>query len=667
VRSVEQPLQFAPLPDENISSALLDFAYAALTRGLSLYEMAAQGTSFFIASGDYGDIGDPDDDTDFDAQTIVGGTLLSTNSLVAGGYPTTPTAPATQCALASCYYQSETTWNDGQFGPDVTAGGIMDGFQNADSNNLPNGTAFPSDIQSCKCWPYPNCCPSGVKIPPYQLQLSSVSGEASNVWRNYPDVSMVAQNLDSEFGGQCSGFSGTSGSSPLWAGFMALANQLSEMNHTGHVGFANPALYDIGYTFGQSLDLYSTTFSDVDDGSNNTAGGGTGGFTAVPGYDLATGRGSPTCNLVYQLGTSTPLTPNEPLSHLELLVATGGDNLRQNSQGVATIGFQNGQTIEYLLKSGGAGAVQGPNWQNGYYNDIDIDLSLCNSASPVCVGGPISPLPTPTQGGVSSMTLTLVESDGNSGLGEDNWNVSGLNLRLFSPGSLQEVCQLDRPGGAVLQSAGDGVVRLSATAGTSGSGPSLQLAGGTGCTFSGAPSPSDGDISANISSFGLTEAAVPAASAGIQFIFGTGNDDVRKDSGVSVDIFNAPDDPSPQHIVIKEQNCTGGFPNDSIQNVVYPLLEPFDSNGIPLIDHIVLSLNRSSDPCCCGGPGLCETLCTVQSDNWKLSGLNIMTWQPKGPETCWNMSPAAAGKTDDTTVIVVGPSATLISTGCIGK
>jgi hypothetical protein len=57
----------------------------------------------------------------------------------------------------------------------------------------------------------------------------------------------------------------------------------------------------------------------------------------------------------------------------------------------------------------------------------------------------------------------------------------------------------------------------------------------------------------------------------------------------------------------------------------------------------------------------------VQSDNWKLSGLNIMTWQPKGPETCWNMSPAAAGKTDDTTVIVVGPSATLISTGCIGK
>ena len=65
-------------------------------------EMAAQGVSMFTAAGDFGDVGDPQDNLDMDSQTLVGGTFLNTNSL-SGTFPsvTYPTP----------YYSNETTWN----------------------------------------------------------------------------------------------------------------------------------------------------------------------------------------------------------------------------------------------------------------------------------------------------------------------------------------------------------------------------------------------------------------------------------------------------------------------------------------------------------------------------------------------------------------------------
>jgi hypothetical protein len=628
----------------------------------ALYEMAAQGTSFFVASGDYGDIGDPGDCTDFDAQTIVGGTALSTNAIVGGTYPTKPAAPATQCnSQTSCYYHGETTWNNGQFGQDVSAGGIMDGLQDPfQANNLPSGT-----FGSCHCFPYPACCPSGVVVPQYQQNLSQVSSEASNMWRSYPDVSMQAQGIEAAYNGSCQAFAGTSASSPLWAGVMALADELSDQNHAGHVGFANPAIYDIGYSRGQPLDLYKLSFNDIADGSTNAPAGESGGYSAVPGYDLATGWGSPNCNLVFQLGTSTPLTSNEPLTHLDLVLVTGGDNLRPDSTGTININFQNGQSINYLLKSGSQGSVQGPNWDNGYYYENDIDLSLCTNSSSVCTGGPINPPPSMNGNNVSSVTLNLLENGGNGSIDEDNWDVSGLSLRLFSPGSLQELCQVDRPGSQVLQDSNFGVNRFSATVSGSGNGPTFTVQGGTGCSSSGFASPTASDIQGNVVLYSLNESAVPASSAGIQFIFATGRDDLRSDSGASVDIYATPNGPAIQHIDIKDENYHGGFPNDSSQNLVYPFMGSFDANGLPLIDHIVINVDRNSDPCGCGGSLIC--ICTLDSDQWKLSGLTINTWQPNGPETCWMATGEASGVTNDTTVLTMNPSQTVVSGGCVGK
>ncbi len=122
------------------------------------------------------------------------------------------------------------------------------------------------------------------------------------------------------------GFNGTSVAGPLWAGFMALVNGQAGATGVQPVGFANPVLYGIAGV----PTLYSTCFNDVTSGSNTplpskngagplfplefSAGLPMNGFPAVPGYDLATGLGSPTCTLITQLASPTPLLPVPPPS-----------------------------------------------------------------------------------------------------------------------------------------------------------------------------------------------------------------------------------------------------------------------------------------------------------------------------------------------------------------
>ena len=79
---------------------------------------------------------------------------------------------------------------------------------------------------------------------------------------------------------------GTSAAAPVWAALIALGNA-SAACHGVAIGFANPALYhaaSIGY---------KANFNDVTTGNNDMTGGNGGQFAARPGYDMATGLGSP--------------------------------------------------------------------------------------------------------------------------------------------------------------------------------------------------------------------------------------------------------------------------------------------------------------------------------------------------------------------------------------
>jgi subtilase family serine protease len=87
---------------------------------------------------------------------------------------------------------------------------------------------------------------------------------------------------------------GTSFGSPEWSSIAALADQFAAEHHEGPIGFINPALYLIG----EIPWLYHLAFHDITVG-NNTVAGSTVGFNAGPGWDDASGWGTPNvANLV---------------------------------------------------------------------------------------------------------------------------------------------------------------------------------------------------------------------------------------------------------------------------------------------------------------------------------------------------------------------------------
>lgn len=125
--------------------------------------------------------------------------------------------------------------------------------------------------------------------PSYQQTLpSSVQSQLKNR-RGVPDVAGDADPLTGFVfyeAGEWNLAGGTSASAPLWAGLMAIANQMA-----GHpLGFINPALYKLA-----TSSNYAQDFRDITSGDNsvNERGVNVMGYTAVPGWDPITGWGSP--------------------------------------------------------------------------------------------------------------------------------------------------------------------------------------------------------------------------------------------------------------------------------------------------------------------------------------------------------------------------------------
>ena len=132
--------------------------------------------------------------------------------------------------------------------------------------------------------------------PSYQNGVRNVVGDH----RGVPDISMSAACNGSvetygTFGGASAGWTqacGTSEATPLFAGIVALADQVA-----GHsLGLINPALYQLAAEGAPGIvDVTSgnNTVSFSQGGHEHTVRG----FTATPGYDLASGVG--TVNAAY--------------------------------------------------------------------------------------------------------------------------------------------------------------------------------------------------------------------------------------------------------------------------------------------------------------------------------------------------------------------------------
>jgi subtilase family serine protease len=136
--------------------------------------------------------------------------------------------------------------------------------------------------------------PDHFAIPSWQKLKGVITkaNEGSTKYRNGPDVSANSnftfyvcsdQGQNPNFGGQECGaniYGGTSFAAPMFAGYLALANQQAKAHGDKPPGFINPTIYPLSLGSG-----YHTDFHDITVGSN--------GFPATKGYDLASGWGSP--------------------------------------------------------------------------------------------------------------------------------------------------------------------------------------------------------------------------------------------------------------------------------------------------------------------------------------------------------------------------------------
>jgi len=213
-------------------------------------QMAAQGQSFFSASGDTdafttgtnsaNGVDNPalnNAPASCPSITLVGGTTLTTTGR--GGS-----------------WSSETVWN----------WGLRDGIYVGSSGGVS----------------------SYYSIPSWQTGVDTTRSGGSTAYRNIPDVALTADNVYVRYGnGQSGAVGGTSCAAPLWAGLSALMNQQALAAERAAIGFINPAIYALGKSGN-----YGAAFHDITTG-NNTSASSPNEFYAVAGYDLCTGWGTP--------------------------------------------------------------------------------------------------------------------------------------------------------------------------------------------------------------------------------------------------------------------------------------------------------------------------------------------------------------------------------------
>ena len=195
-------------------------------------KMAVQGQSFFVASGDnstWKRSGAAEAWPGDDAHIIsVGGTDLVTTT--GGGA-----------------WSSETAWVD-------SGGGIS---------------------------------PDKIAIPTWQQGSGVITSanKGSTTLRNGPDVAANANfsfyTCDNQTTCQAGTYGGTSFAAPMWAAFIALANQQAASLGKAPVGFFMPKIYTANVT-----SSYATNFHDITSGKS-------GSYSAGTKFDLVTGWGSP--------------------------------------------------------------------------------------------------------------------------------------------------------------------------------------------------------------------------------------------------------------------------------------------------------------------------------------------------------------------------------------
>jgi subtilase family serine protease len=368
----------------------LQGATAAAAENVLFEEAAAQGQTMVSVTGD-------DGSEDCDGSGALGALELAVDDpgsqpfvTGVGGTSMTATGPP----------PTETTWNSG--------GGL------AYSLGLNNGYGSGGGGIS-SFWPMPayqSTAPSSLNV------LGTYSSgtpckAASGDCREVPDVSADADPdhgymsffngsgtvPDTPVGWGATG--GTSGSAPLWAALFALTDADKACDGQT-IGFANPALYRIAAT-GEGTD-----FHDITSGNNDFTGAEGSRYPAGPGYDMATGLGTP---------DAAALAASLCASTLRLVVPAA----QRSYVGTAsklTVGVADASGTTVRLAATG------------------LPTGLSVSSTTHRITG------TPTKAGSFAVTLEAIDSGGAVRVVHFAWTVGALpsasTLKLGSPGAAHQ-------------------------------------------------------------------------------------------------------------------------------------------------------------------------------------------------------------------------------------
>jgi subtilase family serine protease len=376
---------------DNNTADVMSVSFGACEAGLgtagnafynSLWEQAAaQGITVMVAAGDPGSTGCNDFNT-ATAATLglaVSGIASTPFNLAVGGtdfddvgkqpsFWNTTNLPLTRESALG--YIPETTWNDScaATATGATLNTVCALASTSSLLNIVGGSGGPSSVYTKPAW-QSGIIPNGIA--------------ASDNHRYTPDVSLFASDgpqsksfyllcqadgisagsppscvPDSNGHFSFIGSGGTSASSPAFAGIMALINQ-----NNGRQGNANPVLYKIAATAGQSCNSSTTpltgsatcSFYDVTKGNNSvpcvgnspncsskvagtngvlvsTASPTTSAWTTATGYDLATGLGSVN---VTNLATQWPIAVGKFTATTTRLTVNGGTSTVTITHGTA--------------------------------------------------------------------------------------------------------------------------------------------------------------------------------------------------------------------------------------------------------------------------------------------------------------------------------------------
>jgi subtilase family serine protease len=265
-------------------------------------QMASQGQNFFAAAGDSSAWSASNEAWPADDANIVsvGGTDLTTSS-------------------AAGPWKSETAWAD-------SGGGIS---------------------------------PDSIPIPSWQKLAGVITStnKGSTTLRNGPDVAANANFTFYVCADQttctANDYGGTSFAAPMWAGYLALANQQAATNGDT-IGFIDPIIYPAALT-----SSYGTYFHDITSGSCGT-------YSGITGYDLCTGWGSPNTTGIINLLAAGSASPSFTLS-----ASPSSLTVTQGSSGTSTIsvtdvgGFTGSVTLAASGLPSGVTAAFGTNPTTG--------------------------------------------------------------------------------------------------------------------------------------------------------------------------------------------------------------------------------------------------------------------------------------------------------------